>query len=245
MTRNSSDAEDLVQDQLIRAFTGFSGYQHGNLHAWLMTIMTNTAINTHRSRQRRPTEVLTAHLPESPTMRHGASSHWRSPEKCLLESVPSDRTLTALRQLPMPARWCCTTQTWKACATARSPASSVYRSGRSCHASIAHASAFATYSPPQDSPHPPTCHATQRAWPDATPTREICFGDLRRTHVVSGGSYDYIVVGGGTAGSVLADNVLLAISPGLWVVGVEKHRELNAVGVLKCQYRTVFALGDR
>ena len=60
MTRNSSDAEDLVQDTLIRAFTGFSGYQHGNLHAWLMTIMTNTAINTHRSRQRRPTEVLTS-----------------------------------------------------------------------------------------------------------------------------------------------------------------------------------------
>ena len=62
---------------------------------------------------------------------------------------------------------------------------------------------------------------------------------------MSGGSYDYIVVGGGTAGSVVADNVLLAISPGLWVVGFEKHRELNAVGVLKCQYRTVFALGDR
>jgi RNA polymerase sigma-70 factor, ECF subfamily len=100
MTRNSSDAEDLVQDTLIRAFTGFSGYQPGNLHAWLMTIMTNTAINTHRSRQRRPTEVLTADLPEPPPMRHGASSHWRSPESCLLDSVPSDRTLTALRQLP-------------------------------------------------------------------------------------------------------------------------------------------------
>ena len=104
MTRNSSDAEDLVQDQLIRAFTGFSGYQHGNLHAWLMTIMTNTAINTHRSRQRRPTEVLTADHPESPTMRHGASGHWHSPVKCLLESVPSDRTLTALRQLPNAGR---------------------------------------------------------------------------------------------------------------------------------------------
>jgi hypothetical protein len=33
MTRNSSDAEDLVQDTLIRAFTGFSGYQHGNPRA--------------------------------------------------------------------------------------------------------------------------------------------------------------------------------------------------------------------
>ena len=131
MTRNSSDAEDLVQDQLIRAFAGFSGYQHGNLHAWLTTIMTNTAINTHRSRQRRPTEVLTADLPKSPTIRNGGSSHRRCPEKCLLES--------------MPARWCGTTQTWKACATARSPTSSIYRWVRSCHASIAHASAFATY----------------------------------------------------------------------------------------------------
>ena len=57
----------------------------------------------HRFRVREygvETEVLTADVPESPTMRHGASSHWRSPEKCLLESVPSDRTLTALRQLP-------------------------------------------------------------------------------------------------------------------------------------------------
>jgi hypothetical protein len=33
---------------------GFSGYQHGNLHAWLMTIMTNTAINTHRSHNGAP-----------------------------------------------------------------------------------------------------------------------------------------------------------------------------------------------
>jgi hypothetical protein len=31
----------------------------------------------------------------------------------------------------------------------------------------------------------------------------------------------------------------------LWVVGFEEHLELNAVGVLECQYRTVFALGDR
>lgn len=208
MIRNSSDAEDLVQDTLIRAFTGFSGYQHGNLHTWLMTIVTNTAINTHRSRQRRPTEVLTADLPESPTMRHGASSHWRSPEKCLLESVPSDRTQTALRQLPNAGQvvlYYADVEGLRYSGIADILGVPV---GTVCHASIAHASAFATYSPPQDSPHPPTCHATQRAW-------------------------------------LLADNVLPAISPGLWVVGFEKYLELNAVGVLKCQYRNVFALGDR
>jgi hypothetical protein len=31
----------------------------------------------------------------------------------------------------------------------------------------------------------------------------------------------------------------------LWVVGLEEHFELNAVGVLERQDRTVFALGDR
>ena len=39
--------------------------------------------------------------------------------------------------------------------------------------------------------------------------------------------------------------MLLKVSPVLWVVGFEEHLELNAVGVLECQYRTVFALGDR
>ena len=33
-------------------------------------------------------------------------------------------------------------------------------------------------------------------------------------------------------------------SPVLWVVGFEEHFELNAVGVLERQYRTVFTLGD-
>ena len=61
-------------------------------------------IDTHRSRQRRPTEVLTADFPETPTTRHEVPSHWRSPERCLLESVPSERTLTALRQLSNAAR---------------------------------------------------------------------------------------------------------------------------------------------
>jgi hypothetical protein len=29
-----------------------------------------------------------------------------------------------------------------------------------------------------------------------------------------------------------------------WVVGLEEHLELNAVGILECQHRTVFALGN-
>ena len=101
MTRNHSDAEDLLQDTLVRAFTGFGGYQEGNLRAWLTTIMTHTAISTHRRRERRPTEVLTADISEvTPGIGRKASNHGPSAETCFLDPLPSDRTLTALRQLP-------------------------------------------------------------------------------------------------------------------------------------------------
>lgn len=100
MTRNRSDAEDLVQDTLVRALASFSGYREGNLRAWLMTIMTNTAISTHRRRQLRP-EVLTADIAESTAGAHtGGPNHSRSAETCVLDSMPSDHILTALRQLP-------------------------------------------------------------------------------------------------------------------------------------------------
>jgi RNA polymerase sigma-70 factor (ECF subfamily) len=55
MTRNPSDAEDLVQDTYLRAFRGFGGFQEGtNLKAWLYRILTNNFINTYRKKQRQP-----------------------------------------------------------------------------------------------------------------------------------------------------------------------------------------------
>ena len=58
MTRNPSDAEDLVQETYLRACRGFEGFQEGtNLKAWLYKILTNTFINSYRSRKRRPEQV--------------------------------------------------------------------------------------------------------------------------------------------------------------------------------------------
>ncbi len=55
MTRNPSDAEDLVQDTYLRAFRGFAGFKEGtNLKAWLYRILTNSFINTYRKSQREP-----------------------------------------------------------------------------------------------------------------------------------------------------------------------------------------------
>ena len=48
---NTPDAEDLVQDTLIRAFKGLSAFDGAHPRAWLLTIMRNANINGHR-RQR-------------------------------------------------------------------------------------------------------------------------------------------------------------------------------------------------
>ena len=58
MTRNPSDAQDLVQETYLKAYRGYGGFEAGtNLKAWLYRILTNTFINTYRSRARRPEET--------------------------------------------------------------------------------------------------------------------------------------------------------------------------------------------
>jgi len=49
LTRNPADAEDLVQDTLIKAMRARDQFQPGtNLKAWLFKILTNTFINRYR-----------------------------------------------------------------------------------------------------------------------------------------------------------------------------------------------------
>lgn len=52
LTRNHADAEDLVQDTLIRAYKAIDRFDGRHPRAWLLTILRNTHIN--RNRRRRP-----------------------------------------------------------------------------------------------------------------------------------------------------------------------------------------------
>lgn len=52
LTRNERDAEDLVQDTLVKAFKHFDSFKEGtNCRAWLYRILTNTFINKYRRKQ--------------------------------------------------------------------------------------------------------------------------------------------------------------------------------------------------
>jgi RNA polymerase sigma-70 factor (ECF subfamily) len=59
---NDDDAQDLVQEALLRVRKGLERYQPGSLEGWLARIVTNVFLDEMRRRKRRPTDAL----PEDP-----------------------------------------------------------------------------------------------------------------------------------------------------------------------------------
>jgi len=58
LTLNQADAEDLLQDTLVKAFRFIDSYEAGtNPKAWLFTILKNAFINKYRKESKRPTKV--------------------------------------------------------------------------------------------------------------------------------------------------------------------------------------------
>jgi len=106
MTRNRSDAEDLVQETYLRAYRGFEGFREGtNLKAWLYRILTNTFINLYRAKKRRPDEVELDDGAGDFTLfrRLGgleAASAASTPETEVLEGIPDSEVKEALEALP-------------------------------------------------------------------------------------------------------------------------------------------------
>ena len=58
MTKNSEEAEDLVQDTYLQAYRHFDKFQSGtNFKAWIFKILTNTFINKYRKKRRTPQHI--------------------------------------------------------------------------------------------------------------------------------------------------------------------------------------------
>jgi RNA polymerase sigma-70 factor (ECF subfamily) len=107
MTRNPTDAEDLVQETLAKAYVNFHQFQEGtNLKAWMHRILTNNFINTYRKKQREPQRAATDEIEDWQLAR--AESHTstglRSAELEALDRLPDSDVVGALRTLPQEFR---------------------------------------------------------------------------------------------------------------------------------------------
>ena len=105
MTRNRSDAEDLVQETFIKAWRSFATYQQGtNLRAWLFRIMTNTYINKYNAQQRKPTETELDDVEELFLYKRlgsvDQSQLSQSAEDQMLSLFTDDEVKKALEELP-------------------------------------------------------------------------------------------------------------------------------------------------
>jgi RNA polymerase sigma-70 factor (ECF subfamily) len=79
---NHHDAQDLVQEVLLRVRRGLASYRPGNFEGWLSRITTNTFLDRVRRQSRRPTQPL----PEEPDQ--------------LLSGAPDVSSEAAARDLP-------------------------------------------------------------------------------------------------------------------------------------------------
>lgn len=103
MTRNPADAEDLLQETMVKAYAGFRSFRAGtNLKAWLYRILTNTYINSYRKKQRQPAEYPTEEITDwqlASNAEH-SSTGLRSAEVEALEALPDSEIKEALAALP-------------------------------------------------------------------------------------------------------------------------------------------------
>lgn len=101
MTRNPTDAEDVVAETYAKAFASFHQFKPGtNLRAWLFRILTNTYINTYRKAQRQP--VAGGDSVEDWQLAAAAnhdSVGLRSAEMEALDHLPDSRVSEALNSL--------------------------------------------------------------------------------------------------------------------------------------------------
>jgi len=105
LTHQRADAEDLVQETMIKAYVSFDTFREGsNVKSWLYRIMANTWVDRHRSATRRPTEQLHGDLTD-PQLASRARSGGALPsaESEALKTLPGDAEL-ALRELPSDLR---------------------------------------------------------------------------------------------------------------------------------------------
>jgi RNA polymerase sigma-70 factor, ECF subfamily len=101
ITRNPSDAEDLVQETMAKAYRAFHQFTPGtNLRAWLHRIMANTGNSTYRKRQHEPQQSLYGDIQDVPAQAGPRTQVAQSAEAEALDHMPDSDIMRAVKELP-------------------------------------------------------------------------------------------------------------------------------------------------
>ena len=108
MSRNHADAEDLVQEAMMKAYAGFHAFRRNtNIQAWLFRILINSYIGEYRKMRRQPVQHSTEEFTEQrlvETSTRSLSVGLRSAEDQALDSLPDNDIKSAMQALPQQFR---------------------------------------------------------------------------------------------------------------------------------------------
>ena len=97
LTRNDKDAEDVVQDAYLRAFTYFDKFRGGDVRPWLLAIVRNTFYTWLRQRIPEAHPFSDADLAE-------VGDENPNPERAALQGADREMLKAALEDLPLEFR---------------------------------------------------------------------------------------------------------------------------------------------
>lgn len=96
LTRNPHDAEDVVQETLLRAYRSIDRFDGRHPRAWLLTILRNA--NRNRARKRTPDLLHDEERTLGTIPARGADGR-TGPEEIVLEQIPDHAVVEALQRL--------------------------------------------------------------------------------------------------------------------------------------------------
>ena len=108
LSGNHEDAEDLVQETMMKAYKAFDTFREGtNLNAWVFRILTNTFINVYRKNKRQPARCSTEDVTDQGLAKayaHAIPMGMRSSEDQALALLPDNDIKAAMEALPQQFR---------------------------------------------------------------------------------------------------------------------------------------------
>jgi RNA polymerase sigma-70 factor, ECF subfamily len=109
LTRNRTEAEDLVQDAALLAFKAFGTFQRGsNFKAWFFRILTNAFYSRHRKEKHEKANLSTEDVPAlylySKTAEAGLHGRESDPASAIMDKLDTEQVSEALEALPTEYR---------------------------------------------------------------------------------------------------------------------------------------------